>query len=284
MEFIYFSILIAILAFIAYRLTTVSKKVDDQLHSTVSLTQDQIKNSQNLVSDVATKLANIEQTQRQVLGITEQIRSLELIFKNPKRRGIIGEMILAEQLREILPADSYTLQYRFQSGVIVDAVIHTRDMLIPIDAKFPLDNFGDEEREREFFRDVKLRIDETAQYVLSGENTSDFAFMYIPAEGVMEKLLEEDIVRYAFERKVMLVSPLTFFAYLQTILHGMNALKIEAKTKEVLQQLSKVREALVDWQECFEKVGRNLQLAQSAYDQANKVSSKVEVNIAKLLD
>lgn len=284
MEFFYFLILAGILLFIAYRLTSVSKRVDEQLNSSVSLAQDHMNTSNTLVADVATKLAGIEYSQRQVLGLTEQIRNLELIFKNPKRRGILGEMMLAEQLREILPADAYVLQYRFPNGTIVDAVIKMRDLLIPIDAKFPLENFGDEAREREFFRDVKLRIDETSQYILSGERTSEFAFMYVPAEGVMEKLLQEDIVRYACDRKVMLVSPLTFFAYLQTVIHGLNALKIEAKTKEVLAQLGKVQTAIVQWQECFEKVGRNLALAEQAYEQANKVSSKIEVNISRLLD
>lgn len=284
MEFFYFLILGGLLLFIAYRLTMMTKRVDQQLNSSVSLVQDQMSNSHSLVSDVASKLASIESSQRQVLGLTEQIRNLELIFKNPKRRGILGEMMLAEQLREILPGDAYALQYRFPNGSIVDAVIKMRDLLIPIDAKFPLENFGDDGREREFFRDVKLRIDETSQYILAGERTSEFAFMYVPAEGVMEKLLQEDIVRYACDRKVMLVSPLTFFAYLQTVIHGLNALKIEAKTKEVLAQLGKVQTAIVSWQECFEKVGKNLALAEQAYEQATKVSSKIEVNISRLLD
>ncbi|MBI4836018.1 MAG: DNA recombination protein RmuC [Candidatus Abawacabacteria bacterium] len=284
MEFIYFIVLALALIFVAYRVSLIGHKVDNQLNSTVTFAQDQVKNSHGLVTDVASRLTSIEQTQRQVLGLTEQIRELEMIFKNPKRRGIIGEMMLAEQLREVMPADAYILQYRFPNGSIVDAVIKMREMIIPIDAKFPLENFGDEDREREFFRDVKLRIEETAQYILAGEKTSEFAFMYVPAEGVMEKLLEADIVRYAFERKVMLVSPLTFFAYLQTVIHGLNALKIEAKTKEVLVQLGKVREALSTWQDCFAKVGKNLDLASHAYEQANKASSRIDATITKLLD
>lgn len=284
MEFLYFTIILLLLGYILYRLKHLDKNIGQDVRSTVSFAQDQMRNNQNLVSDVSAKLASIESTQRQVLGMTEQIRELELIFKNPKRRGILGEMMLGEQLREVLPLEAYTLQHRFANGTIVDAVIKMNDLIIPIDAKFPLENFGDEDREREFFRDVKLRIDETAQYVLVGEKTSEFAFMYVPAEGVMEKLLQADIIRYACDRKVMLVSPLTFFAYLQTIVHGLNALKIEKKTKEMLVQLGKVRESLVTWQDCFEKVGKNLALAQNAYDQANKVSSKIEVNMSRLLD
>ncbi len=284
MEFIYFVVILALLGYLLYRLHSLDRNIGQDVRTTVSFAQDQIKNNQGLVSEVSAKLASIESTQRQVLGMTEQIRELELIFKNPKRRGIVGEMMLGEQLREVLPMDAYTLQHRFANGTIVDAVIRMHDLIIPIDAKFPLENFGDDSREKEFLRDVKLRIDETAQYVLVGEKTSEFAFMYVPAEGVMEKLLQADIVRYAFDRKVMLVSPLTFFAYLQTVVHGLNALKIEKKTKEMLVQLGKVRESLLTWQECFEKVGKNLLSAQTAYDQANKVSSKIEVNMSRLLD
>lgn len=276
-------IIIGFLLYIAYQMRHLGTSMQDDMKTTVNWTSDQIRTSNNLIGDVTEKLTTIEQSQKQVLMLTNQIRDLELVFKSPKKRGIVGEMMLEQQLKEILPASAYEMQYRFADGLVVDAVVKVGDMIIPIDAKFPLENFSKDGRAKEFIRDVKLRINETGQYVRESEQTSGFAFMYVPAQGVIDTLIEEDLIQYAFEHRVILVSPLSFFAYLQTVVQGLNALKIESKTKEILQNLNKVQDNLSLWQDEFEKVGKYLSLAQQSYEISEKRSDKLVQIIDKTL-
>ncbi len=283
MELILIVILLVAVLYLIYQNSRFGKSVQDDMKTTVNWTSDQIRTSNSLIGEVTEKLTTIEQSQQQVLLLTNQIRDLEMIFKNPKKRGIVGEIMLEQQLQEILPEASYEMQYRFTDGMIVDAVVKVGDMLIPIDAKFPLENFAKEGREKEFIRDVKLRIVETGQYVREAEQTSGFAFMYVPAQGVIDALIVEDLMQYAFEHRVILVSPLSFFAYLQTVIQGLNALKIEGKTKEILQNLARVQDNLLLWQEEFEKVGKYISQAQQSYEASERRSNKLVQTIEKTL-
>lgn len=280
-------IIIGIALLVIYLLTRVQQIYEvmkKDVSQTVQLTSEHMRTNSQLVADVSSKLAAIEHSQRQVLSLTQQLQELDAIFKNPKRRGIVGEFILAEQLREVLPEAHFEMQYRMANGAIVDAVVHFKDLHIPIDSKFPLENFAKAGREREFIRDVKLRIDETSQYISPFDDTTPFVFMYVPAEGVMEHLLAEDIIQYAFQQKVILVSPISFFAYLQTVLHGLNALVIEQKTKEILVQLNTLNNQFQTWQENVGKVGKYLDQAQTAYLQSQKTTDKVTATINSMLE
>lgn len=273
-----------LLGYLLIRVQQIHETVKSDVSQTVQLTTEHMRNNSQIVADVSNKLASIEHSQKQVLGFTQQLQQLDAIFKNPKRRGIVGEFILAEQLREILPENSYETQYRMSNGAIVDAVIHFQNMHIPIDAKFPLENFAKESREREFVRDVKLRIDETSQYISPFDDTTPFVFMYVPAEGVMEHLLAEDIIQYAFQKKVILVSPISFFAYLQTVLQGLNALMIEQKTKEILVQLTTLNNQFITWQEDVTKLGRYIDQAQTTFAHSQKSVEKITTNIGTIIN
>lgn len=284
MELIIIIVVALLVVYLLMRVQQIHDVMKKDVSQTVQLTSEHMRSNSQLVADVSSKLAAIEHSQRQVLGLTQQLQELDAIFKNPKRRGIVGEFILAEQLREILPEAHFEMQYRMSNGAIVDAVVHFKDLHIPIDSKFPLENFGKVGREREFIRDVKLRIDETSQYISPFDDTTPFVFMYVPAEGVMEHLLAEDVIQYAFQQKVILVSPISFFAYLQTVLHGLNALVIEQKTKEILVQLSTLNNQFLAWQENVGKVGKYLDQAQAAYLQSQKSTDKISANISSILE
>ncbi len=276
-------ILLVAVLYLIYQNGHFGRSMQDDMKTTVNWTSDQMRTSNSLIGDVTEKLTTIEESQKQVLLLTNQIRELEMIFKNPKKRGIVGEIMLEEQLAEVLPKTAYKMQYRFKDGLIVDAAIKVRDMIVPVDAKFPLENFEKEGREKEFIRDVKLRIDETSQYVREAEKTTGFAFMYIPAEGIMHTLLHHDIVQYAFAQKVILVSPLSFFAYLQTVIQGLNALQIEEKTKDILAHLAKVKGQIMAWEESFEKVVKYIDYAKQSSEQANKDALKLKSTVEKTL-
>lgn len=284
MELFLIIITLALLAYLIIRLHDLQQSMKNDVHGSVQFSSEQLRNSNQLIANVTEKLVTIEQSQQQVLSFAGQLQRLEQVFQNPKRRGLIGEYMLAEQLREILPRHTYDLQYRLINGSIVDAVIHFRDLHIPIDAKFPLENFAKADRDKDFFRDVRLRIDETSLYISPSDTTTPFAFMYVPAEGVMEKLLEEDIIQYAFQKKVILVSPISFFAYLQTVIQGLNALTIELKTKEMLDQLASLRTQLGKWQEEVGKVGKYLDQAKVVFDQSNRRAVAIDARLQQIDD
>ncbi|MFA6305922.1 MAG: DNA recombination protein RmuC, partial [Candidatus Gracilibacteria bacterium] len=213
------------------RLDNINERIAKGLeHSSVTL-QKQFSESANLIKNVTEKLTKLDETNKQVLGFSEQMQSLENILKNPKQRGILGEYFLETLLGQVFQPNQYELQYKFSNGEIVDAAIFMKEKIIPIDAKFSLEKYNkimeekDEKRreqfEKEFKIDVKNRIDETAKYIRPKENTMDFAFMFIPAEGIYYNLLiykvgtldinANDLIEYAFKKHVIIVSPISFF-------------------------------------------------------------------------
>ena len=235
----------------AGKTTGVMSAVTDQAQRMLA---DIHKQSQNAISAVTEKLTKLDETNKQVMGFAGQLQSLEDILKNPKHRGVLGEYQLEMVLKNVLPPSSYKMQYKFNDGDIVDAVVFVKEKIIPIDSKFSLENYNrivqekDEniriQLEKEFKLDLKKRIDETSKYIKPKEGTMDFAFMFIPAEGIYYDLLinqvgaikvnTRDLIEYAFkERKVIIVSPTSFHAYLQTVLQGLRALQIEESAKEI---------------------------------------------------
>jgi len=236
------------------------------LHKTI---QEQFGQSVKIITDVTEKLTKLDETNKQVVGVAEQLQGLENVLKNPKHRGVLGEYYLENVLKNVLPPSTYEMQYKFSDGDIVDAAIFVKDKIIPIDSKFSLENYNrvveekDEERreqlEKMFKQDLKNRIDETSKYIKPKENTMDFAFMFIPAEGIYYDLLinkvgaikvnAQDLIEYAFKEKhVIIVSPTSFFAYLQTVMQGLRALQIEESAKEIRKQVEQLGKHLLSYE------------------------------------
>lgn len=257
--------------------------------------------STKLIESVTKKLTELDATNKQVAGFAEQMQSLENILKNPKHRGVLGEYFLESLLSSLFSPKQYQMQYKFSNGEIVDAVVRIKDKVIPIDSKFSLEKFNqiqeetDQEKrerlEKEFRMDVKKRIDETSKYVRPEENTMEFAFMYIPAEGVYHSLLmnsvgasvnTQNLIEYAFNKKVIIVSPSSFVAYLQTVLQGLNQLKIEEGIEEVKKNAIKLQQHILSFDDKMKKMGAHLGTTVSIYNQSYKEFKKIDKDIYRI--
>jgi DNA recombination protein RmuC len=280
----------------------IREKMEGSMEKNLEFLERQAGHSNRIVQEVTGKLTELQATNKQVVNFASQMQSLENILKNPKQRGILGEYFLETLLGNILPPNSYKMQYKFKDGEIVDAAIFIKDKIVPVDAKFSLEKYNlimeeqDEGKrealEKDFKRDIKNRIDETSKYIRPAEETTDFAFMFIPAEGVFYNLLiyknntaninSEDLIKYAFGKRVMIVSPTSFFAYLQTVIQGLKALKIEESVKDILEGVDKLSKHLLQYDEYMKKLGANLGTAVNAYNTAYKELGKVDKDIARL--
>ena len=265
--------------------------------------QGQFSQSAQVIRNVTDRLTKLDETNKQVIGFTEQLQSLEKILTNSKTRGALGEANLELILNNILPPQAFQMQYRFKSGEAVDAVVKIKDKILPIDAKFSLTNYQriideeDPERkatlEKEFKNDLKKRIDETSKYIRPEENTLEFAFMFIPAEGIYYDLLVNEVgavkvntrslIDYAFnERKVIIVSPTTFAAYLQTVLQGLRALQIEESAKEIRVNVEKLQKHLSAYEDYHRKVGSHLGTVVNAWNSGDKELKKIDKDVLKI--
>ncbi len=236
----------------------------------------------NVFGNVEEQLGRLQETNRQIFEIGKDISSLQELLRVPKLRGQIGETFLENLLAQVLPKDYYQIQYRFRSSDTVDAVIRLGEKIVPVDAKFSLENFQkllatEDEQEknvyrRKFIQDVKNRIDEiAAKYILPEENTYDFALMYIPAENVYyEVIIKEDIFSYCITKKVIPVSPNTFYAYLQVICLGLKGLKVEENAKEILKNLNMLSHEISKFKEDFDLLGTHLANAGRKYEDSQK--------------
>ncbi|MEN9852561.1 MAG: hypothetical protein RI996_504 [Candidatus Parcubacteria bacterium] len=263
----------------------------------------QFGESQRLIKDITEQLVEVKESNKQVFSMTEQLQNLENVLKHSKQRGNLGEASLELTLSSMLSPTQYTMQYQFADGKIVDAIVQTKEGFIPVDAKFSLDNYNrtvnekDEERkailEKEFKNDLKLRIDETAKYIRPNEGTLPFAFMFIPAEGIYYDLLVNEVgsikvntrnlIDYAYqEKKVIIVSPTTFSAYLMSVLHGFRAFKIEEKAVEIGKRVEELRKHLVAYEEYMKKLGRSLGTTVGQYNDAYKELKKIDKDIIRI--
>lgn len=274
----------------------------ESLQKQFATSQKIIKEVTDNVKSVTEKLTKLDETNKQVVGFAEQMKSLENILKNPKQRGILGEFFLENLLSNQLPPSHFKMQYAFKNGEAVDAAIFVRDKVIPVDAKFSLENYNammevksDVERaklEKEFKSDLKKRIDETSKYVRPNEGTTDFAFMFIPADGVFYNLLSQkvgtldvnthDLVEYAFKKHVIMVSPMTFYAYLQTVMQALKALTIEKQAVEIQKRVGDLGRHLNAYQEHMSKVGNHLSTTVNAYNNAGKEYGKIDKDVIKI--
>jgi DNA recombination protein RmuC len=265
--------------------------------------QNQFGQSAKIITDVTERLAKFEETNRQVIGFADQLQNLEDILQNPKQRGILGEYFLENVLKNVLPPGSFQMQYKFPDGDIVDAVVFVKDKIIPIDSKFSLENYNRavEERnperrkelESDFTSDLKKRIDETSKYIKPNQGTMDFAFMFIPAEGIYYDLLinqvgamkvnTHDLIEYAFkEKRVIIVSPTSFLAYLQTVMQGLRALQIEESAKEIRKRVEDLGKHILAYDEYIKKLGNNLATTVNSYNSAYKEFNKIDKDVVRI--
>jgi len=251
--------------------------------------------------DVIRGVAENKESNKQVFSIAEQLSNLEKVLKNQKQRGNLGEASLELVMSNILPPGAYAMQYEFPGGETVDAIIRTKEGIIPVDAKFPLENYSrllnekDDARRAEFEdsfkKDLKKRIDETAKYVRPKDGTLPFAFMYIPAEGIYYDLLNDGVgavntrslLDYAQnEKKVIIVSPTTFAAYLQSVLYGFKAFKIEEQAKDIAKNVEALGRHINAYQDYYKKLGASLSTTVNHFNAGTKELGKIEKDVLKI--
>ena len=275
------------------RLEQSSKTMQESAHR-------QYTESNRLVKEITGELTSVKEISRQTQSFAEELKGLQDILKNPKQRGILGEYYLETTLKNVLPPDGYQIQYPFKNGEVVDAAVFVNNKIVPIDSKFSLDNYNrlikadPSERaaiEKVFVNDLKLRITETAKYIRPEENTMDFAFMFIPSEGIYYDLLtnqvgagedENLIQRAASKYKVIIVSPTSFLAYLQTVLIGLNALKIEKRTEEIQRRVGELTKHIDATNQFYLKLGSALGTVVSHYNAGHKELAKIDKDVFRI--
>lgn len=272
---------------------------------------NQFQESQKLIKDITKELGDVRKTSEQVVGFTEQLKNLQDVLQNSKQRGALGEYFLESTIKNILPVDSYEFQYSFKSGEIVDAVIKLPEGIVPVDSKFSLENYNNyisetdkdkKEVYRKIFReDLKKRVIETAKYIKPKEGTMDFAFMFIPSEGIYYDLLtsrlgvgsndeskvgavnSKNFLEYAFrDKKVIVVSPTTLHAYLQTVMQGLRALKIEKKAGEIGKRVEDLKKHLEKYATVHEKLGNTISTVVSHYNTSSKSLKQISNDTIKI--
>jgi len=263
-----------------------TRTMDNKITKTV---ESQFEQSQKMIKNITEELTEVKETNKDVLDITESLEDLEKVLKNQKERGALGEAGLSLILENMLDPSSFDLQYSFAGGDAVDAVIYAKDGIIPVDAKFPLSKYQqlmdveDEDKQKQlakdFKRDVKERIKETAKYIRPEENTLPFALMYIPAEGIYHDLLvnkigeasanTRNLIEFAQEKSVIIVSPTTLAAYLHTILQGLRAFRIEKNAERIQEGVESLRKHLKSFEKRHRRLGKNLNATVNKYTESN---------------
>lgn len=281
----------------------VDAKIGESTKNMNESMRNQFDRSASLIRDVTQGLTKLDETNRQVVSFADQLQNLQDILKNPKQRGILGEYYLETLLKNVLAPSQYQMQYGFKNGEIVDCVVFVKDKIIPVDSKFSLENYNrmietsdksEKERlEKLFVNDLKLRITETAKYIRPEEGTMDFAFMFIPHEAIYYDLLinkvgaiteETDnlIQRAAGKYKVIIVSPTSFLAYLQTVLQGLKAMQIEETTKDIIKRVSEIGTHLKKYEEYHNKMGSSLSTVVSHFNNSSKEFKKIDKDVVRI--
>ncbi len=291
------------LVMLQQQLQEITRTLDRRMGESHQSMQQQFHQSTKIIQDVTERLTKLDETNRQVVGFADQLQGLQDILRNPKQRGVLGEYYLETVLKNVLPPGSYAMQYGFSDGSIVDAVVFVKDKIIPVDSKFSLENYerilaAQQSQERErlekvFKQDLKTRIDETSKYIKPSEGTMDFAFMFIPSEAIYYDLLinkvgavqvsTQDLIEYAFKEKhVIIVSPTSFLAYLQTVLQGLRALQIEESAKEIRKNVEALKKHLVNYEEYVKKMGAQLGTLVGTYNIGYKELKKIDKDVFRI--
>ncbi len=281
---------------------TLDARVSESSKAMQENSHRQFSESARLIKEITQEVTSVKEIGRQTQGFAEQLQSLQDLLKNPKQRGILGEYYLETVLKNVMSPEDYQIQYPFKNGEIVDAVIFINKKIVPVDSKFSLDNYnrfvstqiGSAERavaEKAFVNDLKMRIQETAKYIRPEENTMDFAFMFIPSEGIYYDLLtnqvgagedENLIQRAAGKWKVIIVSPTSFLAYLQTVMQGLKALKIEEKAVEIQQRVGELGKHVQAYETFYKKLGVSLGTSISHYNAGYKELGKIDKDVYRI--
>jgi DNA recombination protein RmuC len=289
------------------QINELSRSIDNKLgESQKEINQTmrfQSTETSRIIADITEKITRLDETNKQVVSFADQLKNLQDILKNPKQRGVLGEYYLETLLKNVMPPGSFQMQYSFPDGTIVDAVVFVKDKIIPIDSKFSLENYNrisetndktEKERlEKVFVNDLKERITETSKYIQPKENTMDFAFMFIPHEAIYYDLLinkigaitedtENLIQRAASKYKVIIVSPTSFLAYLQTVLQGLKAMQIEEGAKDIIKRVGELGKHLQVYEEIHQKMGKSLESTVNHFNRSNNEFRKIDKDITRI--
>jgi len=289
------------------QINELSRTIDNKLgESQKEINQSmryQSTETSRIIADITEKITRLDETNKQVVSFADQLKNLQDILKNPKQRGILGEYYLETLLKNVMPPGSYQMQYPFPDGTIVDAVVFIKDKIIPIDSKFSLENYNrisetndktEKERlEKVFVNDLKNRIVETSKYIQPDQNTMDFAFMFIPHEAIYYDLLinkigaitedtENLIQRAASKYKVIIVSPTSFLAYLQTVLQGLKAMQIEEGAKDIVKRVGELGKHLQSYDEVHQKLGNAISTVVNHFNKSNHEFRKIDKDVMRI--
>jgi DNA recombination protein RmuC len=274
--------------------------MNQNLNSTQSNITKQLDNSSRVIGDIQTKLGVLETTAKNIQDIGNNISSLQDILQAPKLRGNLGEYLLEELLKQIFPGANYSIKYSFKNGTQVDAIIKLGGYIVPVDSKFPLESYqrfieaeNNEEKKtfkKEFISSVKKRIDETSKYINPAEGTFDFAMMYIPAENIFYEAIindsftnkEYEILNYAMSKKVIPVSPNSFYAYLMALVFGLKGLKIEQEAKTILGELAQIQDKFAKFFTDYGLVGKHISSALTKFNDSEKRAEKLNEQIGRI--
>ncbi|MCC6323802.1 DNA recombination protein RmuC [Candidatus Nomurabacteria bacterium] len=295
------------LKLILAQMNELARTVDNKLHESNKQVNESMRyqssETSRIIGDITEKITRLDETNKQVVSFADQLKSLQDILKNPKQRGVLGEYYLETLLKNVMPPGSYEMQYGFPDGTIVDAVVFVKDKIIPIDSKFSLENYNrivetndktEKDRlEKIFVNDLKMRISETSKYIQPDQNTMDFAFMFIPHEAIYYDLLinkigglvddnENLIQRAASKYKVIIVSPTSFLAYLQTVLQGLKAMQIEESAKDIVKRVGELTKHLKSYEDYHNKLGNSIGTVINHYQASQKEFKKVDKDIMKI--
>ncbi len=282
---------------------TIDSKLGDSQKEITETMRFQSTETSRIIADITEKITRLDETNKQVISFADQLQSLQDILKNPKQRGILGEYYLETLLKNIMPPGSYQMQYSFPDGTIVDAVVFVKDKIIPIDSKFSLENYNriseasdktEKARlEKIFVNDLKLRISETSKYIQPNKGTMEFAFMFIPHESIYYDLLinkigsvseenENLLQRAASKYKVIIVSPTSFLAYLQTVLQGLKAMQIEESAKDIIKRVGELGTHLRIYDEIHQKLGNALSTTVNHFNKSNLEFRKIDKDVMRI--
>lgn len=284
----------------------ISQKLNENQMKTSESIQRQFAQSAKIIADVTQRLTKLDETNKRVVDVADELKTLQNVLQNPKQRGVVGEYYLQSVLENVMPPGKFQMQYKFEDGETVDAVIFLQDKkVLPVDSKFSLENYNrlieeaDQKTKNEIVKkfkvDLKNRIDETSKYIRPNESTMDFAFMFIPSESLYYDLLinkvgttatnSRDLIEYAFqEKKVIIVSPTSFMAYLQTVLQGMRSLQIEEQAKEIQKRVGELGRHIGGYETFMQKLGNSLGTTVNHYNNAHKELKKIDKDVVKIAD
>lgn len=265
--------------------------------------QRQLTESVKIINDVSARLTKLDETNKRVIDVADELKTLQNVLLNPKQRGVFGEYYLQSVLENVMPPKQFEMQYKFRDGAIVDAIVRLEnEMILPVDSKFSLENYNrmmasSQKSEREALlakvrADLKNRIDETSKYIRPDEHTMDFAFMFIPSESLYYELLmgnvgagagARDLVEYAFrDKKVIVVSPTSFMAYLQTVLQGLRSLQIEQQAKEIQTRVGQLGRHISVYEQLMHKLGASLGTTVNHFNSAHKELKKIDKDVVRI--